>query len=138
MHIVHNTHTKVTIITSTESDAIIPYIIIVVIAITLFIGEKDWNIVIIECNSLANTWERLSGYLGLSYKEINKIKINHGGDCASCWNEALEQWISQNYDTELLGMPSWRSLLKSVALVDQRLCKELAAQHQIKGMLKYW
>ena len=100
-------------------------------------GEEHWNIVIIECNSLSSMWEKLSGYLGLSFVVIDRIKKDKDGDSTACWNEALKQWILQNYNTSMFGQPSWRSLLKCVRLVDQRLCKELAARHQIQGIHAY-
>ena len=93
-------------------------------------GEEEWNIVIIKCNSLAAKWEQLSGYLGLSIGMIESIKADHHGDCAGCWNEALKQWIKQNYKTEIFGKPSWQTLLRSVALVDKLLFKKLAKEHQ--------
>ena len=85
---------------------------------------------IMECRSLAANWEQLSGYIGLSFDLIDSIKGNHPSNNSGCWNEALKQWIKQNYETENVGKPSWRTLLKAVALVDKRLFKKLAADHQ--------
>ena len=97
----------------------------------IFIIEgKDWNIVIMECRSLAANWEQLSGYIGLFFDLIDSIKGNHPSNNSGCWNEALKQWIKQNYETETFGKPSWRTLLKAVALVDKRLFKKSAADHR--------
>ena len=97
----------------------------------MFIIEgKDWNIVIMECRSLAANWEQLSGYIGLSFDLIDSIKGNHPSNNSGCWNEALKQWIKQNYETDKFGKPSWRTLLKAIALVDKRLFKKSAADHQ--------
>ena len=93
-------------------------------------GEEEWNIVIIKCSSLAAKWEQLSGYLGLSIGMIDSIKADHHGDCAGCWNEALKQWIKQNYKTEVFGKPSWKVLLRAIALVDKLLFKKLEKEHQ--------
>ena len=41
----------------------------------------------------------------------------------------------QEYNTEKYGMPSWTTLLKSVAKVDMLLFKKLAAKHRIQGAL---
>ena len=38
--------------------------------------EDDWNVVIIECSSLAAKWEQLSGYLGLSIRLIDGVNGN--------------------------------------------------------------
>ena len=95
--------------------------------------EEEWNTVIIKCSSLAAKWELLSGYLGLPMKTIDRIKANRHGDCAVCWNEALKEWIMQNYKTEKFGKPSWKVLLKSVALVDKLLFKKLVKEHQLEG-----
>ena len=88
----------------------------------------DWNIVVIECKSLAAKWEELSIYLGLSFEVTDNIKGS--GDNHHCWSETLKHWIKQNYNTEKFGLPSWRSLLTAVAKVDKLLFKELAAKHQ--------
>ena len=92
----------------------------------------DWNIVVIECKSLAAKWGQLSIYLGLSCDVIDNIKGS--GDNYHCWNEALKHWIRQNYNTETFGRPSWRSLLKAMAEVDKLLFERLAAKHSQTGM----
>ena len=88
-----------------------------------------------ECSSLAAKWEHLSGYLGLSIGCIDTIKKNLSTDATGCWNEALKQWIQQNYRTKKFGLPSWRTLLEAIARVDKRLFKDLADKHQ--GMYVY-
>ena len=92
-------------------------------------AEDDWNVVSVECGSLAAKWEQLSACLGLAKSKIDMIRESRPRDIAGCWSEALSQWIKQNYSTQRFGLPSWRSLLKAVAMVDRRLCKELAAKH---------
>ena len=92
--------------------------------------EDDWNVVIIECSSLAAKWEQLSGYLGLSIRLIDNIKGNHPNNNSACWNDALKHWILQNYKTEKFGSPSWRTLLRAVAEVDKLLFRVLAPKHQ--------
>jgi hypothetical protein len=93
--------------------------------------EDDWNVVSVECGSLAAKWEQLSACLGLAKADIDRIRENRPRDIAGCWSEALSQWIKQNYSTQRFGLPSWRSLLKVVAMVDRRFCKELAAKHPL-------
>ena len=83
---------------------------------------------IMECRSLAANWEQLSGYIGLSFDLIDNIIGDHPSNNSGCWNEALKQWIKQNYETEKFGKPSWRTLLKAVSLVDKRLFKNLASR----------
>ena len=99
------------------------------------IEVDDWNVVIIECGSLAADWEKLSGYLGLSFELIDNIK---GADNSSCWNEALKQWIKQNHNVEKFGEPSWRTLLKAVAKVDKLQFKKLVAEHQGKRVSTFF
>ena len=91
---------------------------------------KDWNTVIMECHSLAAKWEQLSGYIGLSSDLIAFIKRNHPNDMSLCWNEALDHWIKQKYEIENVGKPSWRTLLKAIAMVNKRLFTKIAAGHQ--------
>jgi hypothetical protein len=92
----------------------------------------DWNIVVIECKSLAAKWEQLSIFLGLSCDTINNIKGS--GDNYHCWSEAVIHWIRQNYNTGTFGRPSWRTLLKAVAEVDKLLFERLATKHSKSGM----
>ena len=82
-----------------------------------------------ECSSLAAHWEQLGGYLGLERSSLNLIRGNHPLDSVGGWNEALNQWIRQNYKTEVHGMPSWRTLLGAIARVDKSLFKKLAIKH---------
>ena len=91
-------------------------------------GVDDWNIVVIECKSLAAKWEQLSIYLGLSFEVTDNIKGS--GDNYHCWSEALKHWIKQNYNTKKYELPSWRCLLKAVAKEDKLMFNSLAAQHQ--------
>ena len=93
------------------------------------LDEDDWNIVIKECGSLAANWEHLSGFLGLSIGLIDGIKATPPVTPVGCWNEALKHWVRQNYKTDRFGLPSWRTLLESVARFDKLLFKKLAAEH---------
>jgi hypothetical protein len=103
----------------------------VMMIIVHFLTEADdWNVLIDECSSLCSQWVKISGRLGLPSHKIESIKRNNPNDCAGCWNDALLEWISQNYDTEKFGNPSWKTLLTAVAKVNRLQCKELAANHQ--------
>ena len=92
--------------------------------------EDDWNVLIDECSSLCSRWDRISGFLGLRPSLIASIRRNNPNDNAGCWNDALLEWISQNYNTEKFGDPSWKTFLTAVAKVDKLQCKKLAANHQ--------
>ena len=91
--------------------------------------EDDWNTIIKECSSLAADWEHLSGFLGLTISRIAVIKATPPFTSVGWWNEALKQWIQQNYNTGRYGLPSWRTLLEGVARINMSLFKELAAKH---------
>ena len=92
--------------------------------------EDDWNVIIRDCSSLASKWEQLSGFLGLKISIISRIRSNKAGDCLGCWNDALMEWITRNYNTEKFGEPSWKTLLRAVAAVNRLQFKKLAAEHQ--------
>lgn len=62
--------------------------------------------------------------------DIDAIEENHPKNSCICWNEALGRWIKQNYNVQKFGLPSWRTLLKAVALADKLLAKELASKYQ--------
>ena len=95
--------------------------------------EESWNDVIIACSPLAAKWKQLSGFMGLSYKTICTINEDNPDNSEGSWNEALMQWILQDYNTEKYGLPSWKSLLKTVSRVDQPLFEKLTREHQAKG-----
>ena len=44
------------------------------------------------------------------------------------------QWILQKYNTEKHGLPSWKSLLKTISRVDEPMFEKLAKEHQVKCM----
>ena len=83
---------------------------------------------------MSGNWEKVSGYLGLSFELIETIKRDNPRDSAGCWNEALKQWIKQNYNTETFSKPTWRSFLRAVAEVDKLLFERLAEKHSQTGM----
>ena len=95
--------------------------------------DEGWNDVIVACSSLAAKWQQLSGFLGLSIKKIRAIRETYPSDNDGSLNEALMQWILQEYNTEKFGLPTWKSLLKTVSRVDQPLFEKLAKEHQVKG-----
>ena len=110
------------------------YSTITIFTICSISEEDDWNDVIKECSSLAAKWEQLSGFLGFRIETIDTIKENFPNNAVGCWNEALKQWIKQNYRTAKYGYPSWRMLLEAIARIDKLLFKKLADKHQ--GMIK--
>ena len=87
---------------------------------------------IAECRSVAADWEQLSGYLGLLMSQIDTIKEDFSNNSVGCWNEALKQWIRQNYNTSKFQLPCWKMLLKAIAQVDKLLFKKLAEKHPLK------
>ena len=91
---------------------------------------NDWNVVITECSSLAAKWEQLSAYLSLPANVIDIIKRDNSNKSLACWNEALKQWIMQNYDTDKFGNPTWRSLLGAIAKLDKLMFKKLVEKYQ--------
>ena len=98
-----------------------------------FSDEECWNDVVIACSPLAAKWKKLSGFMGLSFKTICAIRDNNPDDSDGAWNEALMQWILRDYNTEKYGVPSWRTILKTISRVDQPLFEKLAKEHQVKG-----
>ena len=98
--------------------------------LSLLSVEEDWNVVMRECISLSAHWENLSGFLGLSIGLIDEIKADSRISVNECWNEALKNWIKQNYKTSRFGLPSWRTLLEAIARVNKLLFKRLADSHK--------
>ena len=104
--------------------------ITITLSLSLSPDEDDWNTVIKECSSLAASWENLGAFLGLSIGTIDTIKESPRISSAVGYlNEVLKQWIKQNYKTGRYGLPSWRTLLESVARIDKLLFKKLATEH---------
>ena len=104
----------------------------IIIIIAFYSDEESWNDIIIACIPLAAKWKQLSGCMGLSYKTIKQIEKDNPGDSDNSWNEALMQWILRDYNTQKHGLPSWRTLLKTISRVDQPLFEKLAKEHQVK------
>ena len=100
---------------------------------TLGSGQDDWKFIIMECSSLASKWEILSTLLGLPSTLIETIRASHPSDLSCCWNEALSQWIKQNYNIKKFGEPSWQTLLRAIMCIDRSLFEKLANNH--KSML---
>lgn len=98
-----------------------------------FVDDEDWSDVTIACSPLSAKWQNLSSCLGLPLKEIREIKKTNGNDCVASLNDALMQWILQDYDTKKHGLPSWKSLIRAISRVDQDLCDKLAREHQMQG-----
>ena len=44
---------------------------------------------IIECNSLSSMWKKLSGFLGLSFEVIDRIKKDNNRDSTAWWNPSI-------------------------------------------------
>ena len=99
------------------------------------LGEDDWNDVVIACSSLSAKWQQLCGHMGLTLRAVRTIKQTNQNDSAASWNDAITQWILQEYNTEKYGCPSWKSLLKAIGKVDKPLFEKLTKEHQ--GMLWY-
>ena len=95
-----------------------------------FIVEDDWNVVFDECSPLASKCQQLSAYLGLKLSIIDRIKSDFPSDSLGCWSEALKEWIKMNYDIQRYSKPSWKTLLKAIAKVDNSRCRRLATKHQ--------
>ena len=83
-----------------------------------------------ECSSLASKWQQLSTYLGLKLSIIDRIKSDFPSDNLRCWSEGLKEWIKMNYNIQRYGKPSWKTLLKAIARVDNLCFKRLAIEHQ--------
>lgn len=95
----------------------------------MYIGEGDWNMVVMESSSLAAHWAKLGSYLGLQSSYIDVIRGGNPLCPSSSWSETLSQWIKQNYSTRAHGLPSWRTLLRAIAKVDKLLFQKLAIKH---------
>ena len=89
--------------------------------------------IIVECASLAAKWKQISGFIGLPSVVIDRIRCDHPNDSSCCWNEALNQWIKQNYNIVKFGKPSWKTLLGAIARIDRRLFEKLANEHKRCG-----
>ena len=101
------------------------------VLLPFYAEDDDWNVITFKCKSLAAKWEQLSAFLGLPSALIDQIRHNHPNDSSGCWNEALSQWIKQNYSTEKFGKPSWKTLLcQAIEYVDRRLFEKLASEHK--------
>ena len=102
---------------------------------SLFLSdEDDWNELIIVCSSLADKWQQLSGFLGLSIRTIKGIRESYPDDNIASLNEALSNWILKEFKVQRHGLPSWKTLLSAIARIDFTLFEKLASEHSLRGM----
>ena len=80
---------------------------------------------------LSPKWKRLAIKLHIDKYHTEIIQKNNPGDVQNCLIDALEEWLRQNYDSKRYGMPSWRTLAKSVRSLDQKLFQEIIKEHQV-------
>ena len=99
--------------------------------------DSDWNLLVMECSSLAAKWRIVSTYLGLPKNTVDQIEADHPKSVERCWSEALSKWLQQNAPAETYGLPSWSTLLKAIVRVDRRLARELATKYQCKSPHPY-
>lgn len=94
--------------------------------------DDDWNFACQALKPLAAKWKEVALRLGLAAHQIDEIEGNNPRNTTACLDDALQVWISQNYNTSKFGAPSWRTLCAAIKDLDAKLFKKVATEH--KGM----
>ena len=64
---------------------------------------------------IANKWKHIGCALGIPQMELNAIQLNYGTDISEAVTQIISKWLSQSYNVEKFGKPSWDVLAKAVA-----------------------
>ena len=57
-----------------------------------------------------NEWNMLGVQLGLRYSTLKRIRHDHHDKTDMCKMEMLAEWLQQNYNVPLNGVPTWSVL----------------------------
>jgi hypothetical protein len=79
---------------------------------------------------LAGDYLTLLLFLGVPRSKIDAIEQTHPARGDVWLSKGLYEWLRRNYNTDKYGLPSWRTLIKSVGYIDFDLARGLAKEHE--------
>lgn len=82
---------------------------------------------------LAGRWTAIGRGFGFDSGRLDMIRTDNHGNCAECLSGMLTCWLKKNYDVEVFGKPTWRTVVKvvgsSTAGDNCALALEIAGRH---------
>lgn len=89
--------------------------------------------VVANLMEVADKWSSIGLFLGIPYKRIEICKLED--TLEERITKMVELWLSQQYNTDAFGLPSWRKLAEAVASSSggchYRLASEIARDHPL-------
>jgi len=64
---------------------------------------------------LVGDWKAIGRGFRIDSGHLDKIQTDNHGDSRECLSGVLTCWLRKNYDVELFGEPTWRTVVKVVA-----------------------
>ena len=68
-----------------------------------------------EMIPLVARWKAIGRGFRIDSGRLDQIQTDNHGDCEECLSGVLTCWLRKNYDVELFGEPTWRTVVKVVA-----------------------
>ena len=98
----------------------------------MFYTDKDDDFVdLVEAvKGLTADWDKLALYLHLNEGDIKIIKKDNPQDAEACLIKTIYLWLKENHNTAKFGHPSWKTLVRGVGKMDNRLANEIADRHR--------
>ena len=60
-------------------------------------------------------WKAIGRGFRIDSGHLDQIQTDNQGDCEECLSGVLTCWLRKNYNVELFGEPTWRTVVKMVA-----------------------
>lgn len=103
------------------------------ISVKIFTAEDELCEVFQEVVDIQSTYYQLGMLLGLPPRELEAIQKAFDKDITQCLTKVLLVWLSQRYNVEKYGHPTWRRLVEAVdnpaGGTNHRLAKAIASKH---------
>ena len=78
-------------------------------------GEKHLFDVLAAMMQVVGKWKAIGRGFQIDSRHLDKINTDNHGNCGECLSSVVTCWLSKNYDVELFGEPTWRTVVKVVA-----------------------
>ena len=99
------------------------------------LNEDDHFEVIAALTSVSSRWKHIGSALGLSQDVLNAIQLTIGTDHSEALSRMVSKWLSQSYNVERFGRPSWDRLVKAVTHeaggANKHKADEIAKTHSV-------
>ena len=91
---------------------------------------------------MAPEWRGFGEALRLRTESLNSIRSMHQLDPKACLRSVLEEYLKQNYDTKVHGLPSWRKIVEAVSHRvggnDNALAQKIAVKHSTELIILHF